>query len=182
MLQDKVNESIKQVGVNFGKRLGKYLALLSLKSLKKSLKAIFSKIGEKTVNTPKQRNVKNLVKRNPRAGIYIEENLSKEQVKFIARELSKMKQDFVVEKSNNIVENSKDKFRLITTGGSKELIAHLKNKYETKAKNLNQKDNTSQEKLPFDVVLKNAKEKSKQQSKNQTPTPLRHKKISEPSK
>ncbi len=181
MLQDEANKITKDTGKNIGKSLLRYAANLFKDFLAIGIKKSIAKVGRKTVyklqrktvNKPQKKTVKDLIRKNPREGICIEKGLNKEEVKFIARELAKMNQDFVVAKTGNLTNKGETEFSLTTVGTNKYLLESLKDKAKIKS-NI---QSSYQKKPSFDSILKDAKERTKKQSVKQAPTPIKYKTV-----
>ncbi len=113
----------------FFKSMGRYSVRQASRPFRYAAKRMGKNIGA-NVKKYELKSVKKLVKRNPRAGIHIEADLTREVAEHLKSELKKYHQEFVMEKDPE----KEGKFQIVTLGGNDKLCKDIRNKFEKNSK------------------------------------------------
>ncbi len=111
----------------FLKAMGRYSIRQASRPFRYAAKHIGTNIGA-NVKKYELKSVKKLIRRNPRAGIHIESDLTKDVADHLKKELKKYHQEFVMEKDPE----HEGKFQIVTLGGNDKLCSRIRNKYKDK--------------------------------------------------
>lgn len=126
----------------FFKSMGRYSVRQASRPFRYAAKRMGTNIGA-NVKKYELKSVKKLIRRNPRAGIHIEADLTREVAERLKSELKKYHQEFVMEKDPE----KEGKFQIVTLGGNDKLCSNIRNKYRLekaeKANKINSTKNKS---------------------------------------
>lgn len=99
-----------------------------------------------------------LTKKNPNMGVHVEKGLSAEEVKAVAKDMLKLKQDVFFQRSKT----DPEKFDLYVTSGNKTLVQQ---KYSEIKETLDNQENVKQPKSKIEQLLESGKKQANELNK-----------------
>ena len=118
MLQDNGNKLLSDLLKYIGKKVGAILYSKTSAAIKKGTKSAVRAVENHKYSKT------SLIRKNPKAGIYQMDGLTKDELKYIAKSLQKYRQDFAIEKNGN-------RFSVVSISANKQLIENLYKKMST---------------------------------------------------
>ncbi len=156
MLQDNGNKLISDLLKYIGKKAGAMIYSKISETIKKGTKSAIRAVESHKYSKT------SLIRRNPKAGIYQMDGLTKDELKYIAKYLQKYRQDFAIEKNGN-------RFSIVSISANKQLVENLYKKMST---------TQTTKKTSIKTLINNAEKKAKILNSGIQKQVVKHKQVS----